>query len=57
MYSTVTYPAPDVPAEKSIKIGTSEEPTSAHSSESAIVPVDPYLKTFAAVPAARPVNN
>ena len=57
MYSTVTYPAPVDPAEKSIKIGRSAVPMSTQVSASVIVPPDPNFSTFAAVPAANAVNN
>ena len=57
IYSTVIKPTPLVPALKSIKIGKSLDPISAQVSPSVIVPVDPYLNTFAAVPAANAVNT
>ena len=57
MYSTVTLPAPDDPAEKSIKIGRSAVPMSTQVSASVIVPAEPSLTTLAAVPAANAVNN
>ena len=52
MYSTVMKPTPVVPEANFKKIEASDDPMSAQVSPSVIVPAEPYLKTFAAVPAA-----